>query len=59
MLDLKGMLMLFIRCELAARVYAAIRDLTRLDFASSHFSSKKKDSIKPEMPIQSLCQELK
>jgi hypothetical protein len=51
MLDLKGMLMLFIRCELAARVYAAIRDLTRVDFASSHFSNKKKDGIKPEMSI--------
>jgi hypothetical protein len=34
-LDLKSMLLLFVRCEMAARLYSAIRELIKVDFASS------------------------
>lgn len=42
---------------MAARLYSAIRELIKVDFASSQY--KKKDTVKPEMSIQSLCQEIR
>ena len=55
MLDLKGMLMLFIRCEMAARVYANINDLTRDDFTSNNTSKDKETTIS----LQTLFKELR
>lgn len=53
-------LLIFIRCELAARVYFSMRELAlKSNFASSQFMSGSKDSIKPENSITSLIQDLR
>ena len=46
--DYQANLLIWIRMELAGRIYASMRDLSRVDFATGSFSNKRKESLKAE-----------
>ena len=48
--NFRGSLLLWLRFELAGRIYASIRDLSRVDFATGN-SAKIKESLKTEACI--------
>ena len=55
MQDFCANLLIFLRCELAARAYFALREFTRVSFMSSQFVSNGiKETIKAESSISSL-----
>ena len=40
--------LIWIRMELAGRIYSCMRDLSKVDFATGQFSNKRKESLKAE-----------
>ena len=52
--DFCASLVIFLRCELAARAYFAMREFSRVNFTSAQFMANNKDAIKPESSITSL-----
>jgi len=52
--DFCANLLIFLRCELAARAYFSMREFARVNFTSSQFMANSKDAIKPESSITSL-----
>jgi len=59
MQDFCANLLIFLRCELAARAYFAMREFSRVNFTSSQFMANSKDSIKPESSITSLLSDFR
>lgn len=59
MQDFCATLLIFLRCELAARAFVAIRELSRVNFISSQYMTQNKESIKPESSITSLLSDYK
>lgn len=49
--DYQANLLIWIRMELAGRIYSSMRDLSRVDFATGSFSNKRKESLKAEPSI--------
>lgn len=49
--DYQANLLIWIRMELAGRIYSCMRDLSRVDFATGSFSNKRKESLKAEPSI--------
>lgn len=49
--DYQANLLIWMRMELAGRIYSSMRDLSRVDFATGSFSNKRKESLKAEASI--------
>lgn len=56
--DFCATLLIFIRCELAARAYYAMREFVRVNFYSGQIGNKQ-DAIKPESSITSLLSDFR